>query len=99
MVVPIGQEYSQENIVKGGVRKLINMNYEHTKIKNKISSVIFLIFSILFLIISFFLFVFTFWKGGLIFLGIAILFYVFSKLGKWANKKTEKVQQNFNKNF
>lgn len=78
--------------------KIVNMNYEHAHMKNKISFIIFFVLSIIFAIIGLIVLFFS-WKVGLIILIIVLAFFGLSKLSKWSNKLNKKSQDNYNEKY
>ncbi len=80
-------------------KDVVNASYGVTRVKNKVGSIVCKVLAIIFLVLSIILFVFINWVVGLVFLGLAIVFYFLSKLGKVANKFNEKSQQKFNESM
>lgn len=78
--------------------RMVNVSYERSNFKNKVSKIIFLILSIIAGIFGLF-FLFFNWKMGLIILGIALLFYGMSRLTKLGNKMNKKFQKEYNEKY
>lgn len=78
--------------------RMVNASYERNKMSNKISSVVCLVISIILGVVSLIVFFFS-WKAGLVFLGIALLFFGFSRLAKLSNKWNNKFQKKYNEKY
>lgn len=81
---------------KDNVIDLTTVGVQVSETRNKFSRIIFLVISIFFLVLSLIVFIFS-WKLGLFFLGIAILLFLMSKLGKLFSKMNKRTLEKLQK--
>jgi len=75
---------------------MVDADYAYRHVQNTvIGPIVSIIIAVVALLFAIFSFIFLSWIVGLVCLGVAILFYFLSKLGKVADKFNQKSQQKF----